>query len=218
MPNIKVVFDYFHIRKNFNDKVVAEVRKDEQRRLYSEGRKEEASMLKNTKYILTSNRQTLRKKDDKAKEDRKANIETKIFDGGKQKETRGGNEELYDVLLKENKLLFLSDMVNEKLSYAYTLDDECKMAKEITEIIEICNDSGNRHFMWFARLLESHFKSIIAHGTYKIYPGKVEGTNNLIKTVRRKAYGYRDNDYFFFKIMDESRREYVRNTKSHKKL
>ena len=74
-PHIQV------IRKNFNDKVVAEVRKDEQRRLYSEGRKEDAKMLKNTKYILTSNRQTLRKKDDKAKEDRKANIEAKIFDG-----------------------------------------------------------------------------------------------------------------------------------------
>ena len=43
-PHIQVVFDYFRISKNFNDKVVAEVRKDEQRRLYSEGRKEEAKM------------------------------------------------------------------------------------------------------------------------------------------------------------------------------
>ena len=169
-------------------------------------------MLTNTKYILTSNRQPLRKRDDKAKENRKANIEGKIFDGGKQTETRGGNEELYDVLLKENNLLFLSDMVKKKLSHAYTLDDECKMAKEITEIIDICNDSGNRHFIWFVRLLENHFESIIANGTYKIYSGKVEGTNNLIKTVRRKAYGYRDNDYFFLKIMDESRSEYVRNS------
>ena len=167
MPNLKVVFDYFHIRKNFNDKVVAEVRKDEQRRLYSEGRIEEAKMLKNTKYILTSNRQPLRKRDDKAKEDRKTNMEGKIFDGGKQTETRGGNEELYDVLLKENKLLFLSDMVKEMLSHAYSLDDECKMAKEITEINEIYNDSGNRHFMWFARLLENHFEGIIAHGPTK---------------------------------------------------
>ena len=40
---------------------------------------------------------------------------------GKQNETIGGNEELYDALLKENKLLFLSDMVKEKLSHAYTL-------------------------------------------------------------------------------------------------
>ena len=210
-PHIQV------IRKNFNDKVVAEVRKDEQRRLYSEGRKEDAKMLKNTKYILTSNRQTLRKKDDKAKEDRKANIEAKIFDGGKQKETRGGNEELYDALLKENELLFLADMVKEKLSHAYTFDDECKMAKETTEIVDFCNDSGNKHFRWFSNLLEKHFEGIIAHGTYKISSGKVEGPNNLIKTVRRKAYGYRDKDYFFLKIMDESRREYVRNPKSHKK-
>ena len=125
-------------------------------------------MLKNTKYFLTSNRHSLRKKDDKAKEDRKANIEGEIFDGGKQTETRGGNEEMYDSLLKENELLFLADTVNEKLSYAYNLDDECKMAKEITEIIEICIDSGNRHFMWFARLLENHFEGIISHGTYKI--------------------------------------------------
>lgn len=55
-PHIQV------IRKNFNDKVVAEARKDEQRCLYSEGRIEEAKMLKYTKYILTSNRQTLRER------------------------------------------------------------------------------------------------------------------------------------------------------------
>ena len=115
-------------------------------------------------------------------------------------------------MLKENELLFLADMVKEKLSHAYTLDDECRMAKEITEIIDICNDSGNKHFIWFARLLENHFEGIIAHGTYKISSGKVEGTNNLIKTVRRKAYGYRDNDYSFLKIMVESRREYVGNS------
>ena len=66
-PHIQVVFYYFCIRKNFNDKVVAEVRKDEQRRLYSEGRIEESKMLKNTIYFLTSNRHSLRKKDDKAK-------------------------------------------------------------------------------------------------------------------------------------------------------
>ena len=31
-PHIQPVFDYFHIVKNFNDKVVSEIRKDEQRR------------------------------------------------------------------------------------------------------------------------------------------------------------------------------------------
>ena len=75
--------------------------------------------------------------------------------------------------------------------------------------------SKNKHFKWFARLLENHFEGITAHETYRISTGKVEETNNLIKTVRR-AYRNRDNDYFFIKILDESRREYVRNSKSHK--
>ena len=90
------------------------------------------------------------------------------------------------------------------------------MANEMTEIIDICNDSGDRHLIWFSRLLENHFEGIIAHATYRISSGKVEGTNNLIKTVRRRTYGYGDNDYFFLKIMDESRKEYVRNPKSYK--
>lgn len=65
-PHIQPVFDYFHIVKNFNDKVVSEVRKDEQRRLYEEGNIEAARALKKTKYILTSSRETLQKKDDDA--------------------------------------------------------------------------------------------------------------------------------------------------------
>lgn len=107
----------------------------------------------------------------------------------------------------------MTDIVKEILCDAYTLDDECRMANEITQIIDICNDTGNRHFKWFAKLLDNHFEGIIAHATYRISSGKVEGTNTMIKTVRRQAYGYRDNDYFFLKVMDHSRREYVRNSK-----
>ncbi|MCD5443201.1 transposase, partial [Lactobacillus delbrueckii subsp. lactis] len=41
----------FHIIKNFNDKVVSEIRKDEQRRLAEEGSPEAAKLLKNSRYI-----------------------------------------------------------------------------------------------------------------------------------------------------------------------
>ena len=60
---IQPVLDYFHIVKNFNDKVVSEVRKDEQKRLYEEGYVEAAKALKKTRYILMSKRSTLQKKD-----------------------------------------------------------------------------------------------------------------------------------------------------------
>ena len=39
-PHIQPVFDHFHIIKNFNDKVISQVRKDEQKRLLAEGDKE----------------------------------------------------------------------------------------------------------------------------------------------------------------------------------
>ena len=44
-----------------------------------------------------------------------------------------------------------------------------------------------------------------------------EGINNKIKTLRRQGYGYPDDEYFFLKIIDASRREYVRNEASHRK-
>lgn len=63
-----MVFDYFHIVKNFNDKVVGEIRKDEQKRLIAEGDLEAAKLLKHSKYIVTSSRETLARKDREAKE------------------------------------------------------------------------------------------------------------------------------------------------------
>ena len=35
--HLKIVYDYFHIVKNFNDKVVSQVRKNEQKRLIEVG-------------------------------------------------------------------------------------------------------------------------------------------------------------------------------------
>lgn len=63
---IQPVFDYFHIVKNFNEKVVSAVRKDEQARLAAEGKYEEAKSLKGSRYILMSNRETLQHKDELA--------------------------------------------------------------------------------------------------------------------------------------------------------
>ena len=51
---------------------------------------------------------------------------------------------------------------------------------------------------------------------YKISAGKIEGINQKIKTLRRHGYGYPDDEYFFLKIMDMSRKVFIRNQPSHK--
>ena len=209
------MFDYFHIVKNFNDKVVSEVRKDEQRRLYEEGNTEAARALKKTRYILMSNRSTLQKKDEDAASERIIHKGSPLFKTEDIKR-KAGYEAKYDALLQENKTLFTLDLIKEKLSAAYALTDEPKMAEAIIDIIDICKATGNKHLLWFGKLLDTHFEGIIAHATYKISAGKIEGINQKIKTLRRHGYGYPDDEYFFLKIMDISRKEYVRNPSSHR--
>ena len=214
---IQPVFDYFHIVKNFNDKVVSKVRKDEQRRLYEEGNAEAARALKKTRYILMSNRTTLQKKDEDAASERVIHKGSTLFKTEDVKR-KSSYEEKYDALLRENKLLFTLDLIKEKLSAAYAMTDEVQMADAISDIMDICKAAGNKHLLWFGKLLGSHFEGIIAHATYKISAGKIEGINQKIKTLRRHGYGYPDDEYFFLKIMDMSRKPYVRNQPSHKIL
>ncbi len=56
------------------------------------------------------------------------------------------------------------------------------------------------------RLLYNHFEGVAAHASYGISTGKLEGINNKIKTIRRMGYGYPDDEYFFLKIIDFSRK------------
>ncbi|MCX9003950.1 transposase, partial [Citrobacter portucalensis] len=40
----------------------------------------------------------------------------------------------------------------------------------------------------------------IASAAHRLNTSVLEGMNNKIKVIKRMAYGYRDNDYFFLKI------------------
>lgn len=55
------------------------------------------------------------------------------------------------------------------------------------------------------RTLEKRMDGILSHVLFPISNGPLEGTNNMIKSLRRLAFGYRDTRYFFLKIWDASR-------------
>jgi transposase len=209
-PHIQTVFDYFHIVKNFNDKVVGQIRKDEQRRLIAEGDEKAAKSLKGSRYILTSSKQTLARKDQEAEDGKILSKGSSLF-SKEQVVRKDGHLARYEDLIRQNKLLFTLDLIKEKLCEAYKMTDEPSMAGAISEIMDMCMATGNKHLLWFRRLLDNHFEGIIAHATYDISAGKIEGVNNRIKTLRRQGYGYPDDDYFFLKLFDASRKGYVRN-------
>ena len=69
-PHLAIVFDRFHIVKNFNEMVLRNVRLDEQRRLKEAGEFEAAKRLSRAKYLLSASRTTLEKRDRQAAEGR----------------------------------------------------------------------------------------------------------------------------------------------------
>lgn len=86
-------------------------------------------------------------------------------------------EEEYKKLLDENKLFFTMDLVKKQLDKA---NSERGMKIHINRIIRTCKATENKHFIWFAKLLEEHMKGISSHARVHISSGKVEGTNQMI--------------------------------------
>ncbi|WP_230943518.1 transposase, partial [Burkholderia cepacia] len=60
--------------------------------------------------------------------------------------------------------------------------------------------SANRTLQLFAQRLQGYWHGILARCRHPLNTSVVEGINNTIKVIKRRAYGYRDEEYFFLKI------------------
>ena len=58
-------------------------------------------------------------------------------------------------------------------------------------------------FEKFARMIEAHWDGIevYCHEDNKVPLGFVEGINNKIRVIQRRAYGFRDEEYLRLKIL-----------------
>jgi transposase len=102
--------------------------------------------------------------------------------------------------------------VNEPLAKAYYLKEELDLLWEETDIKEAesflnqwCDQAMAtkvQPLIKFVAMLKSHRSGILNWFNYRISTGPLEGMNNKIKVLKRKAYGYRDIEYFNLKILD----------------
>ena len=210
--HFEIIYDRFHLIRNFNEKVITPVRIAEQKRLKAEGRHEEAERLRRNRYITTSSRDTLKAKDAQGAEALKAGVTDvrpsgqTLFKSLRSPVPPGDNRlETYEDLIRDNRLLCALDIVREQLRQAYMEPDAGSMKKVLEGIVSVCRETGNEHFKWFAKLVKDHLDGIIAYAVHRVTSGKCEGIVNLIKTVRRAAYGFKDTDYFFLRLLDASR-------------
>ena len=180
-PRLDIVYDCFHLIKNFNEKVICKVRKDKQARLKEEGDAEAARSLKHSTYILMSCADTRKRKDCDARAGKVVSRGSALF--GKQEALqKGGARKRYENLISQNELPFACDIVDEMLAQAYSCTDVDAIRDAMEQVVDMCRGTKDRHF---ARLVESHMDGIIAHARHHISSGRVEVTNCMIKTLRR---------------------------------
>ena len=116
--------------------------------------------------------------------------------------------------LKSDQKLHLAQLLymNDNLNLAYILKDDFKQLwlcetkeeaqKHLYSWIQMAAFSGIKPLVKFSETLSKIKQGILNYFDFQITTAQVEGTNNKIKVLKRKAYGFRDLYYFALKIMD----------------
>jgi transposase len=171
LPQARLVFDRFHVMKLLNEKLT-ELR----RQLYREAQGLLGkSVLKGIRWLLLKNPENL--------------------DDAKGERAR---------LAKALKL-------NEPLALAYYLKDDLRLlwqqpnlqaaTRFLSSWCRRAETSGIRLLEKFSQTLRGHRSGLLAWYTHPISTGPLEGVNNKIKLLQRRAYGYRDLELFTLRIL-----------------
>lgn len=220
-PHVHIVYDLFHLVKLYNDTVLTAMRRRKQQELQEQGDTAGYTIYKGSRYLLLSNRATLQDKDARAKENNRSLSEQyakkglSLPPGARIMHT--GHEARLDALLSANSELSAAYILLEQLKLAFTSGSRSTLETGMQSWLHLARQCTAPEIRRFANTVEHHLHGIVNHAHYPISTGKLEGTNNMIKTLRRKAYGLPDTPYFFWKIMEASRRPYTHFT-SHRFL
>lgn len=100
--------------------------------------------------------------------------------------------------------------LNKTLSQVYILRDllvriwrycyRACAARALAIWCALARQVGHPELKRFARSLERHREGILNHCDYPINNSKLEGINNKIKLIKKRAYGFRDERYFVLKV------------------
>ena len=146
-PHLKIVYDHFHIVKNFNEKVITPVRLDIVKNLHSQGKFEEARKFKGQKYLLCMSKNTREKREKEAHDGKVIKKKSEIFKTPEVKRTKECERDYNVLLLTRNELLLTLDLIKDHLKYAFNADSTEDMKKEINLIINECRSTDNKHFL-----------------------------------------------------------------------
>jgi len=103
--------------------------------------------------------------------------------------------------LKLNEPLSQGWYLKEELGLLWEQDSYAAMSRFLTQWCEQAQQTGVRQLRQMAKTLQVHRRGLLSYWCHPINNGRMEGTNNKIKTLNRQAYGYRDEEFFILKLL-----------------
>jgi transposase len=169
-PQARIVFDLFHVVAKYGREVIDRVRVDEANRLRED--KPARHVVKSARWLLLRNRENV-----------------PAWDRPRLKE-----------LLEANKTLMTVYVLRDELKHLWDFRSRGHAVRHWKQWYGHAVRSRIEPLRRFAQKLKPYLHGILSHCTFPLHTSLLEGINNKIKVLKRMAYGFRDDDYFFLKI------------------
>ncbi len=174
LPGIPIVFDRFHVMQLIN-KAIDKVRK----RTYSSLNDNEKQGLKKSRFLLLKNSDKMTTTELQGLND----VLDKYAPIGFMHMMKEQIRQLWNFTSKKHAQSFLFGWIITAIAIYYI--SGCEVLKPLKSL---------------AMSLARHSQGILNYFNHPITNGRAEGINNKIKTLKRQAYGFRDNDYFKLRL------------------
>jgi len=166
----EIVFDLFHVCCNYGRDVIDRVRIDETKRLEKD--KQGCEVIKGSKWLLLRNENNLRP----------------------QEHIR------LQELLAANKRITTAYILKDDLKQLWNYKYEGAARSFWKQWYNRAIRSRIKPLKEFARKMKARLHGILSHCRFPFNTSVLEGINNKIKVIKRMAYGFRDDEYFFLRI------------------
>ena len=170
-PQAVIVYDLFHVVAKYGREVIDRVRVDEANRLRHD--QPARQVIKGARWLLLRNRKNVRRREDRVR--------------------------LQD-LLRANRALMTVYVLKDDLKQLWKYRSSGWARRFWKGWYRRAMSSRIEPLRRFARRLKGYLPGILAHCKWPLHTSLLEGINNKIKVIKRMAYGFRDDAYFFLKI------------------
>ena len=120
----------------------------------------------------------------------------------KRDEKRTSEEKSHmEKVMKDNEAFTKLELIKERMITFFDAHDENEAIEIFNEIEAWAKESGFPPIKKFCAKLKKKWAYIANYFMCKISTGVSEGLNNSIKALKRRAYGFKNMNYFMLKIM-----------------